>query len=376
MADSSRHISVLLDDGMQISRGTGIGKYSERLGRALAAVDGVSVDYLGYEQKGDRKNSRLAYLRYINSQEFIARANSYDLCIFTNYAMPRKRLASKTAVTIHDLAVYDCSDTLPMLYLPYGRAMIRNSMRRADRIVTVSRTMADAIKQRFPKGADKVEYAWPGVYDHVRAGKQGAPYDDENLAKAAASPFFLMVGTVEKRKNVEFVIEAFAEFKRRGEGRSDYKLILAGRPGFGFDDIEACVKGSGFAEDIVFTGYVSDNDCANLYRDALALVFPSVYEGFGSIQNECMAMGLPIILSDIPTNREVSRDFGTYFKLGDVSGLARALDASIDKRNDSKLSVLADKYLTQFNWGKVASAYLEDIVFRDGPVLKTIKAKQ
>lgn len=352
-------INVLLDDGMQISRGTGIGKYSEHLGRALAAVDGVHVDYLGYEQRGDRKSSRLAYLRYINSREFIDRASEYDLCIFTNYAMPRKRLAAKVAVTVHDLAVYDCPDTLPRMYLPYGRAMMHNSMKHADRIVTVSKTMAEAIKKRFPKQAGKVAYAWPGVYDHVRVGAQGAPYDDDKLAQAAASPFFLMVGTVEKRKNVEFVIRAFAESKRRDGSRGDCKLILAGRPGFGFEDIERCAKDSGFADDIVFTGYVSDNDCANLYRDALALVFPSVYEGFGSIQNECMAMGLPIILSDIPTNREVSRDYGLFFELGDVAGLADAFGQVQELRSsDNGLVALAKQYLDDFSWRKVASSYL------------------
>jgi glycosyltransferase involved in cell wall biosynthesis len=355
----SKQFRVLLDDGMQIPRGTGIGKYSEHLGRALDAVDGVSVDYLGYEQKGNRQSARLAYLRYINSKEFVELADSYDLCIFTNYAMPRKRLTAKTAVTIHDLAVYDCPDTLPRLYLPYGRAMIRNSMRHADKIVTVSQTMAKAIKNRFPKQAGKVTYAWPGVYDHVRAGEHGAPYEDQSLARASAAPFFLMVGTVEKRKNVEFVIEAFSEFRKHGKQNVGYKLILAGRPGFGFEDIQHCAQNSGFERDIVFTGYVSDDDCANLYRDALALVFPSIYEGFGSIQNECMAMGLPIILSDIPTNREVSRDYGVYFRLNSHESLSQAMEQIASGLIDADaISNLGAKYLPRFSWAKVASKYL------------------
>lgn len=357
----SGDIKVLIDDGMQIERGTGIGKYSEHLGRELASVDSVKVDYARFDHGGNRRNARLSYLRHINSAAFRAEAEKHDLCIFTNYAMPLRRLETVTAVTVHDLAVFDCPDTLPKLYLPYGRAMINNAVRRADAVVTVSETMAGDIRSRYPREAAKVSWAWPGVYDHVRMGNAGIPYDDRVLGEAADAPFFLMVGTVEKRKNVELVIRAFAKFKAASTDGKAWKLILAGRPGFGFDDIEKASEDTGLGGDVVFTGYVSDDDCANLYRDARALVFPSVYEGFGSIQNECMSMGLPIVLSDIPTNREVSRDYGVYFKLGDVDGLARALGEASDLRGSERLSGLADRYLDEFSWERVANVYLDAV---------------
>lgn len=354
----NRCIKVLLDDGMQIERGTGIGKYSSHLGQALAAVDGVTVDYVHFKHGDNRRRARLAYLKHINSVAFKAKAEEYDLCVFTNYAMPYHKLATATAVTVHDLAAFDCPDTLPRLYIPYGRAMIHNSVRRADAIITVSETMADSIKQHFPHVAGKVAWAWPGVYNHVGVGAMGAPYDDKNIASFTRNPFFLMVGTVEKRKNVELVIQAFARFRRSAEKTRTWKLVLAGRPGFGFEDIERTAIETGCKDDVLFTGYVSDNDCANLYRDAQALVFPSVYEGFGSIQNECMAMGLPIVLSDIPTNREVSRDYGVYFELGDVDGLAAALCRAAGLKGDARLAELAAKYLPGFSWEHVANAYL------------------
>lgn len=357
----SGEIKVLIDDGMQIERGTGIGKYSEHLGRALASVDGVKVDYAHFDHGGNRRNARLYYLRHINSAAFCAEAEKYDLCVFTNYAMPFRRLRTATAVTVHDLAVFDCAVTLPRLYLPYGRAMINNAVRRADAVVTVSETMARDIRCRFPREAAKVAWAWPGLYDHVRAGRAGAPYDNCALEEAAKAPFFLMVGTVEKRKNVELVIRAFAKFKSESGNRKAWKLVLAGRPGFGFVDIEKAVRDAALGADVVFSGYVSDNDCANLYRDARALVFPSVYEGFGSIQNECMSMGLPIVLSDIPTNREVSRDYGVFFELGDVDGLAHALGEASGLRGSERLLSLAGRYLAEFNWEKVARVYLDTI---------------
>lgn len=357
----SEEIKVLIDDGMQIERGTGIGKYSEHLGRALASVGGVKVDYARFDHGGNRSNARLSYLRHINSGAFRAEAEKHDLCVFTNYAVPFRRLRTATAVTVHDLAVFDCADTLPPLYLPYGRAMINNAVRRADAVVTVSKTMALDIRSRFPREAAKVAWAWPGIYDHVHVGKAGAPYDDCTLGEVAKAPFFLMVGTVEKRKNVELVIRAFAKFKSEsGNGRA-WKLVLAGRPGFGFADIEKAARDADLGHDVVFTGYVSDSDCANLYRDARALVFPSVYEGFGSIQNECMSMGLPLVLSDIPTNREVSRDYGVYFELGDVDDLTRALSEASDLKGSERISSLAGRYLGDFSWERVARVYLDPV---------------
>lgn len=357
----SSGISVLLDDGLQIPRGTGIGKYSEHLARALEEC-GAYVDFVGYgPDSSGREVRRLSYLRYLNSEDYRRRAEAYNLCIFTNYAMPFRKLATRTAVTIHDLAVFDCPRSLPRLYLPYGRAMIKNAIKRADSIVTVSKTMSEDIRGRFPRDAKKVSWAWPGVYDHVHAGGNGNPYDDVGLEKITKFPFFLMVGTVEKRKNVEFVIRAFAKFRAGAEAGRDWRLVLAGRPGFGFDDIERTVSDCGCEDSVLFTGYVSDDDCANLYRDARALVFPTVYEGFGSIQNECMAMGLPIVLSDIPTNLEVSRDYGIYFHLGDVEDLVRAFCKAAAQKGSKRLSDLAIKYLPEFSWEQVARCYLDAI---------------
>lgn len=360
----SERIRILLDDGMQVERGTGIGKYSEHLGRALEAVDGVSVDYARFEHSEDRKGARLAYLRHINSSAFRAEAEAHDLCIFTNYAMPFKRLSSATAVTVHDLAVFDRPGTLPRLYLPYGRAMIRNAVKRADAVVTVSETMSSDIRKRFPRVAGKVAWAWPGIYSHVRVGAEGAPFDNASLEGIAKHPFFLVVGTVEKRKNVEFVIRSFAKFKKSTSAEEDWKLVLAGRPGFGFEDIVRVAASSGCRDSVVFTGYVSDNDCANLYRDTRALVFPSVYEGFGSVQSECMAMGVSLILSDIPTNREVSEGYGVFFSLGDIDGLVSAMEGSGPLSETQKQA--ARLALSKANWASVADCYLDAFRGEDG----------
>ena len=350
-----KRIRILLDDGMQISLGTGIGKYSEHLVRALSANDGVEVDLFDFKPGGsNRMSSRLKYLKYVNSSAFREMAEEYDLVIFTNYAMPFQKLHTTTVVTVHDLAVFDCPQSLPILYHLYCRTMIENSVRKADRVVTVSRTMLDDIVIRYPFAKSKASYAWPGVCEHVKVPTADNPYDNLELGKNASYPFFLMVGTVEKRKNVQFVIEAFSRFRSM---HPDFRLILAGRPGFGFEQIEKTAKKAGCKDSVVFANYVTDNDCANLYRDAKALVFPSIYEGFGLIQTECMAMSLPIVLSDIPTNREVSEGYGFFFDLGDRESLSRAMEAVLSERSGRLSRAIA--ILKNANWENVAASYLQ-----------------
>lgn len=91
-----------------------------------------------------------------------------------------------------------------------------------------------------------------------------------------------------------------------------YKLVLAGRKGFGFEEYEKLINESKYKKDIIVTGYLSSNDVIKLYKEASAYIFPSVYEGFGSTQLECMVNHLPLILSKIPTNIEVSKAYGLF----------------------------------------------------------------
>jgi glycosyltransferase involved in cell wall biosynthesis len=353
-------MKILLDDGMQIVRGTGIGKYSEHLYKALSNFNNVEVSYSNYHPKNDdRKIGRIEYLRHINSREFQKIAESFDLCIFTNYAMPFHKLKTTTAVTIHDLAVYDCPATFPKIYVPYGRGMIENSIRKADAIITVSDDMRMRIAKRYPEHAEKIRFAWPGLYDHIKMNNLDCEYDNPALRELTKTSFFLMVGTIEKRKNIEFVIDAFTGYLNHLGVDNGQFLVLAGRPGYGFNEIKKKAESSRWSSNIVFTGYVSDNDCGKLYRNARAIVFPSIYEGFGSIQLECMSIGVPLLLSDIPTNREVSEGYGEFFSLDNPSDLSDAM--SRVHPIDSNQKNIAAKRLYKAQWNNVANCYLNAI---------------
>lgn len=354
---------ILIDDGMQIKVGTGIGKYSLYLYNELKKVlkDNDSVELSQYG-KGNlfKWQGRLHYLRYINSHDFYMKCGNYDVIHFTNYAMPiKKNKRTKYVVTIHDLASFLYPESVSKLYGAYNRMVIRLAIRQADVILTVSESVRREIIERWPRIEAKVKVAYPGIYSEYDSSNTLYEYRSDKLIGLGGAKFFLFVGTVESRKNLGVVIKAFINMKAIDKGNK-FKLILAGRAGFGYKEYETLIQEADCKSDIITTGYLSSEDVIKLYKDAAAYVFPSVYEGFGSTQLECMVNHLPIILSDIPTNREVSGSYGMYFELGNVGQLQTRMEQIVQGDYDYiAQNELADQKCKKFLWNNLIHSYIE-----------------
>lgn len=249
-------------------------------------------------------------------------------------------------------------ESLPVLYRFYSRFVIRYAMRHADVVLTVSHSVKNEITFKWPKYASKVKVAYPGLYDEYEKNHIMDSYRADALNGLGNNNFFLFVGTIEKRKNLGIVIDAFIQLKKVCS--NEYKLVLAGRPGYGFDAYAERIKQSGYSKDIICTGYIDSEDVRKLYRSAAAYVFPTVYEGFGSTQLECMINHLPLILSNIPTNREVSGDYGLFFELDSVDSLVEEMRKIVCSEIDKKEMVdRADELCKKFRWETLISDYVE-----------------
>lgn len=354
---------ILIDDGMQIEVGTGIGKYSLYLYQALKneLAEPDTVELLQFK-KGNLPKSlrRLCYLNYINSDEFYKKCADYDIVHFTNYAMPFKKNKNvRYVVTIHDLASFLHPESLPKIYRVYSRMMIYLALKRSDVILTVSESVRQEIIERWPNVTSKIKVVYPGLYSEFSKEKIDDKYRHEKLKCLTEKEFFLFVGTIETRKNIGIVIRAFINMKEINP-EIPYKLVLAGRPGYGYEKYEELIAQSKCRADIIMTGYLSADDVLRLYKNAAAYIFPTVYEGFGSTQLECMVNHLPIILSDIPTNREVSKDYGLYFKLGDEKQLQKRMEQIVNNQVDRDLlNLLADKICKNYSWDNLIHSYID-----------------
>lgn len=347
-------MKILVDNGLQGGVGTGIDSYSRALADALTALDDTEVSVESITPKGDRRRARLAYLRDLDTSAYRARIKDFDVVHYTNYAVPRKMPKNTVcAVTVHDLTAFSHKKTLPRAYAAYNRHIVRRAMKRADVIFTVSDTVKAEIEQRFPHAAARVVRVYPGHYESATAKLTPPAYENSALTGLEKRRFFLFIGTLERRKNLTQLIRAYSLLCKTAKGLS-MPLVLAGRPGFGFEEIEALIRSAPEGADIRLPGYISDADRQKLYGEAAAFIFPSVYEGFGSPQTECMASALPLLASDIPTNREVSGSFATYFPVGDVDTLANLLrDAARGTLTVSKK--LATERLSRFTWQSAAA---------------------
>jgi glycosyltransferase involved in cell wall biosynthesis len=199
--------------------------------------------------------------------------------------------------TIHDLAPFHVAGKYDWARMAYGRVVARQLAHRQDEIIAVSAATAGDLRSLFAVPADRITVVPNGV-DHGRFNP-GSPA----AARAAVCPpelrdghFFLYVARLEHpAKNHARLIAAFSRFKAAHP--SDWRLVLAGSDWHGAAAIHDLIRASPYARDISALGFVAAEALPQWYRAADALVFPSLYEGFGLPAIEAMACGCPVLAS-------------------------------------------------------------------------------
>jgi glycosyltransferase involved in cell wall biosynthesis len=171
--------------------------------------------------------------------------------------------------------------------------------------------------------------------------------------------YLLFVGTLEPRKNLITLFHAYAML--RAERRvEDLKLVVAGRTGWLYDDIFDTVKSLALEEEVIFTGFVDNEDLPDLYRGALLFVFPSLYEGFGLPILEAMASGVPVIASNTSSMPEVAGDAAILVEPQAAEAIAEGIARALAE--DKLREALTQKGLARarsFTWESVAQKTLE-----------------
>jgi len=167
--------------------------------------------------------------------------------------------------------------------------------------------------------------------------------------------FFLFVGRMDKKKNVETVIRAFEEFKT-GRGVGDpFELVLVGGPGYGYDFMEKMIMLLPHKSDLRVLGYIPDADVAALMNVATAFLFPSWYEGFGIPNLEAFACGTALITSDIPAHHEVCGQAALFVPPENPSAWVRAMRQLVDNAElKQQLIQAGSARVIQFSWDKTA----------------------
>lgn len=257
--------------------------------------------------------------------------------------------------TIHDLAFA----RRPDLYEPAVRKRLaratKRAVKKAARIIVPSQaTKQDLVELYRALDARVVvipEAADNGLFRRLTQEDARPVLNKHRLG----TQYFLLVGRLEKKKNVAGAIRAFELFKsRRGMG-DPFELVLVGEPGYGWEEIKRHIDLSPHKAQIRQLGYLPDEEVAPLMSQATAFLFPSWYEGFGIPNLEAMAAGTMLIASDIPAHREVVGDAGLLVAPGEPEAWARAMERIAgDAALKTDLRAKGSQRVQQFSWQKTA----------------------
>ena len=249
-------------------------------------------------------------------------------------------------VTIHDLAhlaLQDINKTI--LKRIYAKFMYNVAAIKAKKIICVSNfTKSELIKYVPSVKKEKISVIYNGIDDKWKnAKKNKSPHD---------KPYFIYVGNIKPHKNLNRLIEAY----KIVAGDIEQDLILVGKKdGFitGVDSIEEAIIG--YEERIIFTGYVSDESLIQYVTNADALIFPSLYEGFGFPPLEAMAAGIPVVASDIPSIVEMCGGRVVYINPYDINDIAEKIMCFKKKK------ISNDDFFCRFNWDEKTSTMIKII---------------
>ena len=247
-----------------------------------------------------------------------------DITHFFNYIVP-PFVHGKKVVTVHDMVYKAFPETVrgrTRFMLEMG---LKRSMKRADIIVTDSEFSKSEIVKYFPQHEKKIRVVPCGA-DPERFHPCTEPERIPEVKKSLEieGEYFLYLGTIEPRKNLERLITAYKHLADK-LGENCPKLVMAGGKGWLDNGIYSRVERLGLTGKVIFTKYVPSEDLNPLMCGALAFVFPSIYEGFGMPPLEAMACGVPVLTSGEASLPEVTGDCAVICDAYSVKSIAKGL---------------------------------------------------
>ena len=270
-----------------------------------------------------------------------------------------------TVITVHDVAYKRFPEMVPRLQKQYYEKFMPRFIDEAAHIITVSEFSKKEICHFFDVDPDKVSAIHNGV------GPEFKPRSEEEKQGvrgrySEGKPFLLYVGAIHPRKNVATLIRAFELYKN--ETQSELQLVIAGQQNWHAEDVKQVFESSSYKDDIRFLGHVAAQDLPLLVGSARAMVYVSLYEGFGLPVVESLASGVPVIVSSSESTgavlTEVGGDAVIQVDPTDVSSIAGGISSIVE--DQSLWESLATRSVIrakEFNWN-AASEKTYDILRR------------
>lgn len=267
-----------------------------------------------------------------------------------------------TAISIMDLSYIH----FPQLFRKRDLYKLRNwtaySARKAKAIFTISQASKNDILNEYSIDEKKIHVTYPGIKPDNTMGDT-ISIDSLQKKYSLRKEYILFVGTLQPRKNIVRLIEAFAKTKK--DSKKEIELLIVGKKGWLFEEILSAPERFGVENDVKFLEFISDEELTTLYKHAICFVLPSLYEGFGLPILEAMKNGCPVITSNVSSLPEAGGEAALYIDPQDVSDIAKKIHLVLtDKKNRDDMIKKGYGQIKKFSWERTAKETLS--------VLKTI----
>jgi len=339
---------------------TGIGRYILELTVELSKKENIQIILFTHSKVHESVSKRIESIKKVtrNIDKYLPyhiwfrtvlpvliRNEKIDLFWGTSHKIP-SFIPSKIAkvVTIHDVAWKYVPYTMKRLTYLSDRFQMPHAIKEADIIAPISLSTKNSLMKYFNLSADTMKVIHPGSKFHVNTRKS---LDDINIK----SKYFLFVGTNEPRKNLERLLLAYSNLKN--ELKNSVHFVIAGGKGWGRHNISHSVKKLMLNKHVHILGQVDDDTLSCLYKHALFLAMPSLYEGFGIPIIEALSYNLPVLTSNNSSMPEAAGSSGLLVNPLDVSSITSGLETLIiNEEYRLKLSANAGENASKYNWEK------------------------
>ena len=259
-------------------------------------------------------------------------------------------------VTIHDLSFFYYPQEFLQKDLYQLTHWTEYSVKQAKKIIAVSKTTKKDIAKFYSLPDSKIEIVYNGFEKRQKNPSAVTILKKFNLEK---KKYLLYVGTLQPRKNITTLLRAYKQYK---EINPELKLVLVGKKGWLYEHIYEEVAKLELKDEVIFTGYETDDNVAELYKNALCYILPSLYEGFGIPILEAMSYDCLVIASHASSLPEIGANACLYFDPHNADDLRKKISLiDTDHELVKELISLGKQRIKQFSWKKCADETLEII---------------